>query len=326
MHVLITGATGYLGSATVRRLVDAGHTITAMCRRADPSWPASVTPWVVPDLCALDTGAGQRLAGVDCVIHCAARVHVLKDRSSNPLDEFRKVNVRATLNLAELAVAAGVPRFVFISSIGVNGDSSGDQAFRAEDAPEPVTPYAVSKWEAEQALLQLAVRTGIQVIALRPPLIYGRDAPGNFALLCKAVSSGLPLPLGALRQQRSFMSLDNMVDLLAHLVQMTTARSGVYLVSDGQDVSTSDFIRLIAMSMGRRCLLLPVPEVLLEALASLVGRAEQVRKMAVPLRLDISRTICDFAWSPPWTVQQSMQRALDPQFDAASTNQLRSDQ
>lgn len=310
MHVLITGAAGYLGRAAALRLASVGHSVTAMCRHAGLNWPPGVTPWVVADLCELGADARERLCGVDCIFHCAARVHILDDSSSDPLKEFRRVNVEATLALAELAAEIGVPRFVFISSIGVNGDNSGGRPFRFDDVPQPKTPYAESKWEAEQALQALSVRTGLQVIMLRPPLIYGRCAPGNFALLCKAVSSGLPLPLGALREQRSFVSLDNMVDLFEHLTEMVNSSSGVYLVSDGRDLSTADFVRLIGRSMDRRSLLLPVPKSVLMALAVLVGRSDQVRKMAVPLRIDISHTVAALAWSPRWTVEQSMQKAF----------------
>ena len=324
MHVLVTGASGYLGCATVRRLTADGHAVTAMVRRAGIEWPTGVSQWLVEDLCDLGAGAEQRLRAIVSIIHCAARVHVLAETAADPRAEFRRVNVQATLSLAAQAAAAGVARFVFLSSIGVNGSSSGRRAFGPDDLPQPDTPYAVSKWDAEQELQALSRRTGLAVISVRAPMIYGRNAPGNFALLCKAVRSGVPLPLGALREQRSFVAMDNMLDLLARLVTLSGVVKGTYLVSDGQDLSTADFVRLIARAMHCHTVLVPVPRGLLTALAGLVGRAEQVRKMAVPLTIDISRTRADLAWAPQWTVEQALQRELGPTVRSKPPTQSRS--
>lgn len=310
MHVLITGAAGYIGRAVVNRMLDDGHTVTAMVRRNVPELPRSTMQWLVPDIRAMPADAAQRLRSVDCVVHCAARVHVMRETQTVPIDAFRKVNVDATLALARQAANAGVRRFVFLSTIGLHGSDSHGGAFRHDDKPKPLTPYAVSKWEAEQALDALALGGTMQTLHLRPPLVYGHDAPGNFALLRKAVASGLPLPLGALHHARSFVSLDNLVDLIAHIVTWEGPAGGPYLVSDGQDLSTTAFVRAMAQAMGRRPLLLPIPEYLLTALAGLAGRADQIRKMAVPMTLDITHTRTQLGWAPTWSVQQSLQRAL----------------
>lgn len=312
MHVLITGASGYVGRATTRRLLADGHAVTAMVRRHDPALPRAAAQWQVPDICTLPADSARQLESVQCVIHCAARVHVMHETQASPIEAFRKVNVQATLALARLAAAAGVRRFVFLSTIGVHGNDSRTGAFQHDDPPRPQSPYAVSKLEAEQALDALAGSTAMQTMHVRPPLVYGRDAPGNFALLRKAVASGLPLPLGALHHARSFVSLDNLVDLLAHLVDWPGHGSGPWLISDGQDLSTTAFVRAIGDALGKRPLLLPIPQSVLIVLAGLVGRADQIRKMAVPLSLDIERTRSELGWSPPWSVQQSLQRALGP--------------
>lgn len=325
MHVLITGASGYIGRALTQRLLDDGHTVLAMVRRPDPNLPAPAEQWPVADICALPADSAHRLRSVECVIHCAARVHVMRETQAMPIHAFRQVNVDATLALARIAAAAGVRRFVFLSTIGVNGSDSSAGAFRHDDPPRPASPYAVSKREAEQALDALASDSKMQTMHIRPPLVYGRGAPGNFALLRKAVASGLPLPLGALHHARSFVSLDNLVDLLAHLVTWPGNGRGAYLVSDGQDLNTTEFVRAIGLAMGKRPWLLPIPQSLLTALAGLLGRAEQIRKMAVPLTLDIARTRTELGWTPPWSVQQSLQRALDaPDNPATSPERGRS--
>jgi len=314
VHVLITGASGFVGRAVTRRVLEDGHTVTAMVRRPDPELPVAATQWLVADICALPADSGHRLQSVHCVIHCAARVHVMRETQSAPIDAFRKVNVQATLALAQQAAAAGVRRFVFLSTIGINGNDSRAGAFRHDDPPRPLSPYALSKLEAEQALDALAGQGDMQILHVRPPLVYGRGAPGNFALLRKAVASGVPLPLGALHHARSFVSLDNLVDLLAHLVGWPGHGRGAYLVSDGQDLSTTAFVRAMGDAMGTRPLLLPIPQPLLTVLAALVGRADQVRKMAVPLTLDIGHTCRELAWAPRWTVEESMRRALKTDY------------
>lgn len=311
-EILVTGASGFVGSSLCRSLVDRGIPVLALARVVPASSLPGVRVCLAPHLPGLPGDIGQQLLGVDAVIHCAGRAHMLREAAADPLAAFRSVNTEGTLALARSAANAGVQRFIFVSSIGVNGSRSATKPFCADDPPAPDTPYARSKWEAEQGLWKLSQEAPMTIHIVRPPMIYGLDAPGNFALLTKLVRKGWPLPFGALHAPRSFVARENVVDLLIHLVQHSAPPSGVYLVADSETVSTTIFIRAMAEAMGLTPWLVPVPAAMLEGMASLVGRGEQVRKMAVPLAMNISSTCSRLAWKPPVTMAVAMQRALAP--------------
>ena len=309
-RVLVTGGNGFIGNALCKALLANGLAVTAMVRRAEVALSAGVDAWLAPELPDLADDATQRLSGIHTIVHTAGRAHVLRDQSTEPLAEFRRINTEGTLALACAAAAAGVRRFIFVSSIGVNGSQSGAEAFRADDQPRPDSPYAQSKWEAEQGLGLIQTETGMTVMCVRPPMIYGKSAPGNFALLVRLVRKDWPLPLGALRAPRSFVALENVVDLLLCMVRHPAPPSGVYLVADKRETTTADFIRAIAMAMGYEAKLIPVPVSLLQALANLAGRGDQLRKMAVPWAVDISATAARLNWTPPVTMATAMQAAF----------------
>lgn len=309
-HVLVTGGTGFLGRALCAALVAEGLRVTCLVRRPEARLPIGVERWIAPELPELAPDTERRLADVDIVVHSAGRAHMLQDRATDPLTAFRRVNTEGSLTLARAAAAAGVQRFIFVSSIGVNGSQSGDRAFRADDQPQPDSPYAQSKWEAELALTRLQDETGMAVIHLRPPMIYGPAAPGNFALLARLVAKGWPLPLGGLRAPRSFVALDNVVDILTHMVRHPNPPSGVYLVADAQVTTTTEFIRAISHGMGQNLNLIPVPAGALQMLASLAGRGDQIRKMSVPLAVDTRSTEARLGWTPPISMAVAMQRAF----------------
>lgn len=311
-HILVSGANGFVGSSLCGTLAARGHRVTALVRRPLPQASTGIHPWQVTDLAQLGANGIDRLRGVDAVVHCAGRAHQLKDRVEDPLTAFRAVNSEATLKFAELAARAGVRRFIHLSSIGVSGGASPQRPLRREDTPQPGTPYAQSKWEAEQQLDELARRSDMAIVHLRPPLIYGRDAPGNFGLLLRALRSGLPLPLGGMREPRSFIALDNLVDLIAHLVERAEPARGLHLVSDGQDLSTADFVTAMARAARLPVRIWPLPVPLLLALATPLGRADQVRKLAVRLQVDSSPLASELGWHPPHHLEQALAKALAP--------------
>lgn len=251
------------------------------------------------------------LQGVDAVVHCAGRAHVLKDTAADPLAAFRIVNVEGTLNLAQQAVVAGVKRFVFVSSIGVNGVQTAlGKPFSEADQPKPHNAYALSKWEAEQGLLRIADESGLEVVIIRPPLVYGFGAPGNFGSLMRAVQRGWLLPLGAVHNQRSLVALDNLVAFIVTCISHPQAANQTFLVSDGQDLSTTELVRGTAHAAGVPVRLLPVPVWVLQAGATLLGKGDVVQRLCGNLQVDISKARQLLGWVPPVSVDEGLQRAV----------------
>lgn len=247
------------------------------------------------------------LSGVDVVVHTAARAHVLNETAADPLAEYRKVNVDFTLNLARQCVQSQVKRFIYISSIGVHGVTS-DRPFTVWDVPAPEEPYAISKIEAERGLVNLCQARDMELVIIRPPLIYGREAPGNFARMVGWVSSGIPLPLGAVDNRRSLISVANLVDLILVCLDHPRAAGKVLLASDGEDVSTPDLLRRIARAMGKPARLIPVPTTVLRAVASLVGKKSMARRLTGSLQVDMSSTTALLGWTPPFSLDESLGR------------------
>jgi nucleoside-diphosphate-sugar epimerase len=308
--ILVTGATGFVGSALVARLARDGTETRACVRRNDASMPDGVHTVHVAGLTA-DTDWSSALAGVYVVVHAAARVHVMDDTAADPLTEFRRVNLEGTLNLARQAAAAVVRRFVFVSSIKVNGESTlPGQPFTADDKPAPLDVYGVSKMEAEQGLRELAAETGLEVVIIRPPLVYGPGVKANFASLMRAVQRGWPLPLGALHNQRSLVALDNLVDIIVTCLSHPQAANQTFLVSDGQDLSTTELVRGMAQAAGVPARLLPVPVWALQAGASLLGKGDAVQRLCGNLQVDMSKARSLLGWVPPVSVEEGLRRAM----------------
>ncbi|MFI9655243.1 SDR family oxidoreductase [Guyparkeria sp. GHLCS8-2] len=309
-RVLVTGANGFVGSAMMRRLVsDALHSPMGAVRRPAPQ--DSGPTMVVGELSA-DTDWSAALQDVDAVVHTAARVHVMKDTSADPLAEFRRVNVDGTLALARQAAGAGVRRFVFVSSIKVNGEetSKGEQ-FHGNDTPAPKDLYGISKREAEDGLFAVSRETGMEVVIVRPPMVYGAGVKGNFASMMRWVSKGVPLPLGAVNNSRSLVALDNLVDLVTTCIDHPAAANQVFLVSDGEDLSTTDLLRRVGKAMDRPARLMPVPPRLLEAAAAMLGKRDAARRLLGSLQVDISKTRNVLGWEPPISVDEGLRRAVE---------------
>jgi nucleoside-diphosphate-sugar epimerase len=312
MMILLTGSTGFVGQALLARLAaQPALDLVVVSRRPNSSLPAGVAHAQVADIAA-DTAWQPVLQGVQVIIHAAARVHVMNDKVADPLAEFRKVNVDGTLNLARQAVGAGVKRFIFISSIKVNGESTAPgKPYSAESQPAPVDPYGISKLEAEQALRELAAETGMEVVIIRPPLVYGPDVKANFLSMMRWLSKGIPLPLGTIQNRRSLVALDNLVDLIATCVEHPAAANQTFMVSDGEDLSTRQLLRRMGGALGRQARLVPIPAWLLEAGASLLGKRALAQRLCGSLQVDISKTRELLNWSPPLGVDEALRRAAE---------------
>lgn len=305
--LLLTGGSGFVGQALIKRVLDDGcYSPVAALRRQSVDFPATVSCVQVGDLSA-STDWASALTDVEVVIHAAARAHVLSEVASDPLAEFRYVNVGGTLALARQAAQAGVRRFVFISSIGVNGNQSV-RPFTTDDLPNPTEPYAVSKYEAELELRNLAEQTGMELVIIRPPLVYGPNAPGNFGRLIRVVSKGLPLPFGAIHNRRSLVALDNLVDLIVTCIDHPAAANQTFLVSDGEDLSTTELLRRMATALGKPARLLPVPSWLLEAGAAMLGKKALSQRLCGSLQVDISKTRELLGWTPPLSVDAALRK------------------
>lgn len=273
--------------------------------RRDVSLPEGVTPRRIAAI-GPHTGWTEILAGMDAVVHLAARVHVMTERAADPLAEFRRTNSEGTLRLARAAAHQGVRRFLFMSSIRVNGERTDAHPFSEADDPAPAAPYDISKWEAEQGLRQLAETTAMHTAILRPPLVYGPGVGGNFLSLLKAVARGWPLPFGVVNNRRSLIYVENLADAVAMVLREAGGRCETFLLRDGEDVSTAELIRRIARALHRPARLLPVPPDLLWALGSLLGKRDRAERVIRSLEVDDRAFRQRFGWTPPVTLDSGL--------------------
>jgi len=339
-RLLVTGAGGFVGGALCRHLIAAGYTMRGTRRSADADVEGSTSvEWVVvPDINA-DVRWDEALRDVDAVVHLAARVHVMRDEASDPLAAFRRVNTQGTEALARAAARCGVRRFIFLSSIKVNGEETapplpsplprGERGHFSEiDTPDPQDPYAISKWEAEQVLTRIAVAqqtlsptlsrsagegvnsgagaAGMEVVILRCPLVYGPGVKGNFLRLLRAVDCGIPLPLASANNQRSLIYLGNLVSAITACIEHPAAAGKTYLLSDGEDVSTAQLIQQMAQALGKPSRLWPCPVGLIELAGRLAGKSDEVSRLLGSLCIDSSKIRRELGWTPPYTLAQGL--------------------
>ncbi len=310
MNIHLTGATGFVGQALRVQLYLSSHNTFLAVRAKQSDLTLNLDSSVVGDINAT-TKWSDALHGIDAVVHLAARVHVMHDTAFDPLVDFRSVNTDGTLNLARQAASAGVRRFIYLSSIKVNGEATVYGCpFTPNDLAAPKDPYSISKHEAEVGLREIARTTGMQVVIIRPTLVYGAGAKGNFKSLMKLVVRGLPLPLASIQNRRSLVGIDNLIDFIITCLEHPAAANETFLVSDGEDLSTPDLIRRMARAMNRPARLLPVPKFVLMPAAAILGRRDMAQRLCGSLQVDISKSRELLGWNPPVSVDEGLRRAV----------------
>ena len=308
--ILITGGTGFVGKALCENLQSKNYLVHITSR-------TNIFP-LSKRVISFNTGEinhktkwNNSLKEVDCIIHCAARTHIMTELDKNSLESYRKVNVEGTINLAKQAAANGVRRILFLSSVKVNGENTiGFSSFKNNDTPKPVDAYGISKWEAEKGLLEVSRRTGIEIVIIRSPLVYGYGAKGNLKRLIKLINYDIPLPFSLIKNQRSMISIDNLVDILVNCINNQNATGKTFLVSDDKDVTTPELIYYIASAMGKKAHLFPTPISLLKFVGAITGKKKEIDRLTGSLKLDINYTKKTLNWKPPVNVFEGIKRMI----------------
>ncbi|WP_434526252.1 UDP-glucose 4-epimerase family protein [Photorhabdus asymbiotica] len=308
--ILLTGSSGFVGRAILDKL--SGKLVKTLGRTRPTNQSSNFFSGTID----CDTDYSLALEGVKVVIHSAARVHIINDSVLDPLAAFREVNVEGTLNLARQAIVAGVKRFIFISSIKVNGEETNPSTpFRYNDIPAPSDAYGQSKAEAEEELKKLAHLTGMELVIIRPPLVYGPGVKANFKSLMAVVNKGLPLPLGAIHNQRSLVALDNLVDLIVTCVDHPQAANQTFIVSDDQDISTTDLLKKMANALDKPSRLIPIPMNWIRFIAGLFGKKPVADRLCSSLHVDITHTKQVLGWTPPVTMDEELAKIASAEFN-----------
>jgi len=307
LNILITGSNGFVGGRLCRIVAEKGYSVRAVARHnIKPDQHVFFDAVVVNDI-GTSTDWSAVLKDIDVIIHLAARVHVMKESLKDPLAEYRRVNVEGTRNLALMAVQSGVKRLVYVSTIKVNGESTGEKPFCEKDIPSPQDAYSISKWEAEEALRDISSRTGLDIVTIRPPLVYGPGVKGNMLSLMRYIDRGYPLPFGGIHNKRSFISLDNLADVLLASATQAECAGQVFLVSDGEDLSISELIKRIAGAMNRKTHLINIPEKVFSVISSRVPALRpMIARLTGSLVIDSTRFRRVAGWRPPQTVNAGM--------------------
>lgn len=306
MKILVTGGSGFVGKHLL-------HAISSMNLVLIGRTPIeSASGQFFHSEIDRDSNFSECLEGVDVIVHCAGRAHIMKDDDPDPIKSYRAINTEGTANLAKQAAAAGVKRFVFISTIKVNGDiAKGLDVFKNTDVLNATDPYGKSKQEAEQLLHQIAEKTGMEIVIIRPPLVYGEGVKANFSALLSLVGKGIPLPFRCInKNKRSLVSVYNLVDLIKICLEHPSAKNQIFLVSDDHDLSTAAMIRLMAKVQGTKPFLLPVPVSLLKLIGKLLGKSDMVRRLTDSLEVDISHTKETLNWEPPYSIESGFVKSV----------------
>ena len=308
MKILLTGATGFIGKALVVKLLQQNFNVSVVVRGKTSIFSDKVKQYIVDDF-RNNSDLSLALEGIDCVVHLAAKAHVIDKSKASVLDEFRKINTEFTLNLARQAMASKVKRLIFLSSVGVNGNQN-TRAFLETDIVNPQEPYAISKCEAEQGLLSLAQKSDLEVVIIRPPLVYENDAPGNFGQLLKWIDAKhpLPLPLGSVHNQRSFVALDNLVDFITTTISHKNAANEIFLISDGEDLSTTELMQKLSQAFNKKIILLPIPTTWMIFMAKLIGKEDVAIRLFSSLQVDSSKARKLLDWKPVVSMDFTLRR------------------
>jgi len=317
--VLVTGANGFVGQALCKGLIKQGFDVLGAVRNDNVNLDFLTTKVIIGDI-NNQTNWAEVLINVDFIIHLAARVHIMNEVALDPIDIYRKINVEGTLNLAKQASKIGVKRFIYLSSIKVNGEITlPGIPFTENDKHIPIDPYALSKYEAERNLLQLAKETDLEVVIIRPPLVYGPKVKANFLRMVKWLYKGVPLPFGAIHNKRSLIALDNLVDFIITCVKHPSAVNEVFLVSDSDDISTTELLNRVAISLGKKSRLLPVNQQVLELCLKLVGKRSLAQRLCSSLQVDISKAKKILNWTPPVSMNYELNKISQQFSDSKSS-------
>ena len=309
MKFLVTGATGFIGRALVQELIRKKFNVSIAIRQRTNLFNDQVKQFIFDDF-SKNPDLSSCLKDIDCLIHLASKVHEVGRDNVSDLDNYKKINTDFTVNLGKQAISAGVKKFIFLSSIGVNGYQS-EKPFLESDIPNPQGPYAISKYEAELGLLDLASNNNLEVVIIRPPLVYGPNAPGNFNTLLRWVLKGVPLPFGLIKNKRSFIALDNLTDFIIHCINYKDtplACGQVFLVSDGEDVSTSQFLRKVSKAVRSKTILLPIPVNTLQFILRVIGKGNIAERLFDSLQIDNSKAKELLNWQPIITMDKQLKK------------------
>lgn len=312
MKICVTGASGFIGKELCVQLLKEKYNVVATVRNAKLQSLSSQKNLRISEIANIDINSdwSETLSGINCVIHCAAKVHVMRENEVDALSSYRKINVEGTRNLAEQAFSAGVKRLIFLSSIKVNGENTHRSYFKHTDIPSPKDAYSISKWEAEQVLQEISKQTGLEVVIVRVPLVYGKEVKGNFLHLLNIVAKGIPLPFSKVKNLRSFLGLDNLIAFLIYCIDHPKASGQTFLLSDGEDISTCDLIKKIANNMQKPLRIFPVPIFFLRFLGKVLGKSSEMNRVIDFLQIDSSFTFKFLGWKPTTSIDEGLYKTV----------------